>query len=342
MTTATVTYHKLPQLSGWTPNDPVRINHKHPTASAGASHSFTAKEYAEQEIRWADYLPQERSYEQLIGKSLQNKRKTRSSKRRVTTSTVLGEELCLVCGDKASGYHYSALTCEGCKVVIPEEQCRIKREAKMRQRSNAHESAELPSPPLIDPSSQILYDFSTESEQEMSEESKELVSRVRAASDLISIDRDDALAALTIHPTSCTTTFQQLAELTILEAQYVHKFVCQLPGFSRLQIVDRKTIQKVSKTEIVMLRTASKYDATSDCLVLGSDRHSFRYDRKIYSEVGMTPYAEYMFELGQRIVDLSPNATEMLLLEAIIAFSERPEFLDAQQLKRQKRFIWTL
>uniref|UniRef100_A0A8C5ET73 Ecdysteroid receptor n=1 Tax=Gouania willdenowi TaxID=441366 RepID=A0A8C5ET73_GOUWI len=28
---------------------------------------------------------------------------------------VKGEELCLVCGDKASGYHYNALTCEGCK-----------------------------------------------------------------------------------------------------------------------------------------------------------------------------------------------------------------------------------
>ena len=25
------------------------------------------------------------------------------------------EELCLVCGDKASGYHYNALACEGCK-----------------------------------------------------------------------------------------------------------------------------------------------------------------------------------------------------------------------------------
>jgi len=24
-------------------------------------------------------------------------------------------EHCLVCGDKASGYHYNALTCEGCK-----------------------------------------------------------------------------------------------------------------------------------------------------------------------------------------------------------------------------------
>ncbi|MEQ2216634.1 hypothetical protein XENOCAPTIV_019570, partial [Xenoophorus captivus] len=30
---------------------------------------------------------------------------------------IKGEELCVVCGDKASGYHYNALTCEGCKGV---------------------------------------------------------------------------------------------------------------------------------------------------------------------------------------------------------------------------------
>ena len=25
------------------------------------------------------------------------------------------EEECLICGDRASGYHYNALSCEGCK-----------------------------------------------------------------------------------------------------------------------------------------------------------------------------------------------------------------------------------
>src|SRR5699024_6009482 len=38
------------------------------------------------------------------------------------------EELCLVCGDRASGYHYNALTCEGCKgkllrVFFPKRPC---------------------------------------------------------------------------------------------------------------------------------------------------------------------------------------------------------------------------
>ncbi|XP_032893790.1 bile acid receptor isoform X1 [Amblyraja radiata] len=33
----------------------------------------------------------------------------------LTAGKMKGDELCVVCGDKASGYHYNALTCEGCK-----------------------------------------------------------------------------------------------------------------------------------------------------------------------------------------------------------------------------------
>ncbi|XP_014241437.1 ecdysone receptor isoform X2 [Cimex lectularius] len=37
------------------------------------------------------------------------------SKKKKGTAVRQQEELCLVCGDRASGYHYNALTCEGCK-----------------------------------------------------------------------------------------------------------------------------------------------------------------------------------------------------------------------------------
>ena len=32
------------------------------------------------------------------------------------------EEVCLICGDRASGYHYNALSCEGCKGEAPAKQ----------------------------------------------------------------------------------------------------------------------------------------------------------------------------------------------------------------------------
>ncbi|XP_035314942.1 bile acid receptor [Cricetulus griseus] len=41
-----------------------------------------------------------------------------TKKPRMATSAagrIKGDELCVVCGDRASGYHYNALTCEGCK-----------------------------------------------------------------------------------------------------------------------------------------------------------------------------------------------------------------------------------
>lgn len=28
------------------------------------------------------------------------------------------DEICVVCGDKATGYHYRCITCEGCKVTL--------------------------------------------------------------------------------------------------------------------------------------------------------------------------------------------------------------------------------
>ncbi|GCC38498.1 hypothetical protein chiPu_0017012 [Chiloscyllium punctatum] len=40
---------------------------------------------------------------------------TKKSRLGSLSGKLKGDELCVVCGDKASGYHYNALTCEGCK-----------------------------------------------------------------------------------------------------------------------------------------------------------------------------------------------------------------------------------
>ncbi|PIO62105.1 zinc finger, C4 type [Teladorsagia circumcincta] len=169
-------------------------------------------------------------------------RKARGLKCRAPALAVPGEELCLVCGDKASGYHYNALTCEGCKgffrrsitrqavyyckfgqscdidmymrrkcqhcrlekcmrigmrseLVIPEEQCRIKREAKLRQRSNPRDGSELPSPLSVEVTTQIVTD---PVDHDISSETRELISRITSTSYKISLARDEAITALSV------------------------------------------------------------------------------------------------------------------------------------------------
>ncbi|KAL6726753.1 hypothetical protein Aduo_008692 [Ancylostoma duodenale] len=116
MSTATVTYHKLPPLSGWTPNDPEQNSQLRPTQNTPQNGYVGGQEFAGEEVKWSHYLAQERYQEQLVQNPAQAPtRKPRGSKCRAPTLALPGEELCLVCGDKASGYHYNALTCEGCK-----------------------------------------------------------------------------------------------------------------------------------------------------------------------------------------------------------------------------------
>jgi hypothetical protein len=43
------------------------------------------------------------------------KRVASTSSTSSSTTKPQEEELCLICGDRASGYHYNALSCEGCK-----------------------------------------------------------------------------------------------------------------------------------------------------------------------------------------------------------------------------------
>ncbi|XP_018894988.1 bile acid receptor isoform X1 [Gorilla gorilla gorilla] len=40
---------------------------------------------------------------------------TKKPRMGASAGRIKGDELCVVCGDRASGYHYNALTCEGCK-----------------------------------------------------------------------------------------------------------------------------------------------------------------------------------------------------------------------------------
>ncbi|VDN38343.1 unnamed protein product [Cylicostephanus goldi] len=109
-------------------------------------------------------------------------------------------------------------------------------------RSNTREGTELPSPSSTD-LPQLGSDLTVE--HELSPETTELISRITSTSQQAALVRDEAMASLSTSAPS--SAFQQLAELTILEAQHVHEVVRQLPGFSRLCEDDRRTVQKVKE-----------------------------------------------------------------------------------------------
>ncbi|VDM66753.1 unnamed protein product [Strongylus vulgaris] len=47
----------------------------------------------------------------------------------------------------------------------------------------------------------------------------------------------------------------------------------------------------------------------------------------------MAPFADFVFEIAQRLAELGPDLAETLLMEAVIVFSERPGLLDTYRIQ---------
>ncbi|KAE8615054.1 hypothetical protein XENTR_v10008394 [Xenopus tropicalis] len=94
--------------------------HQSMTSSSSSPYHLNSNYYSQHAEEWCangiydlKRIPSENLYSidtDII--SLPATKKHRVSPR---VGRVKGDELCVVCGDNASGYHYNALTCEGCK-----------------------------------------------------------------------------------------------------------------------------------------------------------------------------------------------------------------------------------
>uniref|UniRef100_F1KXD0 Ecdysone receptor n=1 Tax=Ascaris suum TaxID=6253 RepID=F1KXD0_ASCSU len=395
MTTATVTYHELPPLTSWA-SEPTQTHvsplpAEHPPLTA-PNPVITPQQFLcnqtlapyrtdapppDESSFWATnvFLPPTQfqqihsaaASQVIVGDFRSKKRGSSSASIRTqsapSSSGVLpqnvSEELCLVCGDKASGYHYNALTCEGCKgffrrsitrkavyyckygetcdidmymrrkcqhcrlkkcmeigmrpeLVIPEEQCRIKREAKQKMRSSTEQRS---------PSSPHLVTSTESSECALSLETRELISRIVAIDSQFAAPSNDSLMQLSEY-SDVGSSFQHLAELTILNVQLIHQFTTHLPGFCKLTDDDKRTLHKTCKTEVLMLRTARCYDACEERVVLGNESRQWRYDREQYRAF-IGPLADSIFDFAHSLAKLHLDQAEFVLLTAIAIFSDR-------------------
>ncbi|PIO72038.1 hypothetical protein TELCIR_06042 [Teladorsagia circumcincta] len=96
MTTATVTYHKLPPLTGWTTNDPLHASSQMRNQPTTVQQGYVRQDVADDEVKWSHYLRQEQFPEQFVASNTQGQtRKARGLKCRAPALAVPGEELCL-------------------------------------------------------------------------------------------------------------------------------------------------------------------------------------------------------------------------------------------------------
>ncbi|XP_039296403.1 ecdysone receptor isoform X2 [Nilaparvata lugens] len=335
------------------------------------------------------------------------------------------EELCLVCGDRASGYHYNALTCEGCKgffrrsitknavyqckygnnceidmymrrkcqecrlkkclsvgmrpeCVVPEYQCAVKRKEKRDMKDKTRPNSTTSRSPealKIEPESQRMCDFSVELEsgntlgassntgglgagppsvggslsppltaggvKPVSSEQEELIHRLVYFQNEFEHPSEEDLKRIGClnlpsqvaqdQQAESDMRFRHITEITILTVQLIVEFAKRLPGFDKLLREDQIVLLKACSSEVMMLRTARKYDVNTDSILFANNQP---YTRDSYTLAGMGYVVEDLLQFCRHMYRMKVDNAEYALLTAIVIFSDRPSLLEAWKVEK--------
>lgn len=308
------------------------------------------------------------------------------------------EELCLVCGDRASGYHYNALTCEGCKgffrrsitknavyqckygnnceidmymrrkcqecrlkkclsvgmrpeCVVPEYQCAVKRKEKKAQKDkDKPASTTNGSPESIKVENEpqgVVYKEEAVTRpvkpyivlplnggKPVSPEQEELIHRLVYFQNEYEFPAEEDLRRINT-PTDdeehTDQRFRYLTEITILTVQLIVEFAKRLPGFDKLLREDQIALLKACSSEVMMLRMARRYDATTDSILFANNQP---YTRDSYSMAGMGEIVDDLLRFCRQMYNMKVDNAEYALLTAIVIFSERPSLIEGWKVEK--------
>ncbi|XP_030913429.1 bile acid receptor isoform X3 [Geospiza fortis] len=235
-----------------------------------------------------------------------------------STGRVKGEELCVVCGDKASGYHYNALTCEGCKGLLTEIQCKSKRLRKnvkqppdqtVSEDNEGHDVKQVTSTTKIyrekvelTPEQQKLLDYIMDSyskQQIPQEVSKKLLNEEFSAEG----------------------NFLILTEMATSHVQVLVEFTKKLPGFQILDHEDQIALLKGSAVEAMFLLTAEIFGRK---LPSG---HTVLLEERIRNSGISDDFITPMFNFYKSIGELKMTQEEYALLTAIVILSPDRQYI---------------
>ncbi|KAJ3593841.1 hypothetical protein NHX12_006175 [Muraenolepis orangiensis] len=279
---------------------------------------------------------------------------------------MLGNEVCSVCGDKASGFHYNVLSCEGCKgffrrSVIKGAQyaCKnnghcemdmyMRRKCQQCRLRKCREAGMLEQCVLSEEQIRL---------KKMKKQHEDDTARTSGAvtptplPELISLapEQQAMIEKLVAMQKQCNKRsfidrpkvtnrevrqqrFAHFTELAIMSVQEIVDFAKQLPGFLELTREDQIALLKTSTIEIMLLETSRRYNPTIESITFLKD---FSYNKEDFAKAGLQlEFINPIFEFSKGMNDLHLDEAEYALLIAINIFSaDRPNVQDHDLVER--------
>uniref|UniRef100_A0A8C5V0E0 Nuclear receptor subfamily 1 group H member 4 n=1 Tax=Microcebus murinus TaxID=30608 RepID=A0A8C5V0E0_MICMU len=243
---------------------------------------------------------------------------TKKPRMGTATGRIKGDELCVVCGDRASGYHYNALTCEGCKGLLTEIQCKSKRLRKnMKQQAVQTVNEDSEGRDLRQVTS------TTKSCREKTELTPDQQNLLHYIMDSYSKQRmpQEITNKILKEEFSAEENFLILTEMATNHVQILVEFTKKLPGFQTLDHEDQIALLKGSAVEAMFLRSAEIFNKK---LPSG---HADLLEERIRKSGISDDYITPMFSFYKSIGELKMTQEEYALLTAIVILSPDRQYI---------------
>ncbi|XP_007455815.1 PREDICTED: oxysterols receptor LXR-alpha isoform X3 [Lipotes vexillifer] len=229
---------------------------------------------------------------------------------------MLGNELCSVCGDKASGFHYNVLSCEGCKGFF-------RRSVIKGARYVCHSGGHCPMDTYMRRKCQECRlrkcrQAGMREECVLSEEQIRLKKLKR---------QEEEQAQATSVPPRASSPPQVLPQLSPEQLGMIEKLVAAQQQCNRRSFSDRLRVT------VMLLETSRRYNPGSESITFLKD---FSYNREDFAKAGLqVEFINPIFEFSRAMNELQLNDAEFALLIAISIFSaDRPNVQDQLQVER--------
>jgi ecdysone receptor len=127
-----------------------------------------------------------------------------------------------------------------------------------------------------------------------------------------------------------SAVFQHMVNMTVLVTHLVVEFAKKLPGFLDLEKDDQIVLLKGSASEVMILRTARRYNPAVDKVIFADGTPVTRESLCLGGL--LQDYVNDMFEFARRMSILAVDNAEYALLTAICIFSDRPDLNNVAQV----------